>query len=220
MADVDDQQLPQPIRFLTYIHLGREKEYFPKLVDCLRADCESWESLLPAGNVAHGLAWSYYFGYLKVLLPGIDNRIERSEWWGSRQDSRMMSRKLYLLFPVSCMCKDTLCDDDDSITHAGHLETIVRNRAGTVGRSYQSTVYKITDHDMKEWFFVGEYVTAIHTMYEMEMNSHFSGLQTDDKYLQATRFLITIRNILEKDPHCRGRYKFLPYTGETSFNKY
>lgn len=28
------------------------------------------EELLPAGNVAHGLVWSHYFGLLQYLLPG------------------------------------------------------------------------------------------------------------------------------------------------------
>lgn len=28
------------------------------------------ESQLPAGNVGHGLAWSYFYGYLDLILPG------------------------------------------------------------------------------------------------------------------------------------------------------
>ena len=27
-------------------------------------------SAIPAGNVAHGLAWSYFFGFLNIILPG------------------------------------------------------------------------------------------------------------------------------------------------------
>ena len=26
---------------------------------------------LPCGNVAQGLVWAYYYGYLKLILPGI-----------------------------------------------------------------------------------------------------------------------------------------------------
>ena len=26
--------------------------------------------LMPAGNVSHGLAWSYYLNYLRFILPG------------------------------------------------------------------------------------------------------------------------------------------------------
>ena len=26
--------------------------------------------LMPAGNVTHGLAWSYYLNYLRFILPG------------------------------------------------------------------------------------------------------------------------------------------------------
>lgn len=28
------------------------------------------EDLIPVGNVAFGLAWSYYYGYLNLVLPG------------------------------------------------------------------------------------------------------------------------------------------------------
>lgn len=32
---------------------------------------DTWESLLPVGNLAHGFAWGYYYGYLKIILPGL-----------------------------------------------------------------------------------------------------------------------------------------------------
>ena len=25
---------------------------------------------VPVGNIAHGFAWSYFFGYLNLILPG------------------------------------------------------------------------------------------------------------------------------------------------------
>ena len=28
------------------------------------------EDVMPAGNVAHGLVWSHYAGYLQYVLPG------------------------------------------------------------------------------------------------------------------------------------------------------
>ena len=36
-------------------------------------DAQSLASV-PAGDVAHGLAWSYYYGYLKLVLPAIPDR--------------------------------------------------------------------------------------------------------------------------------------------------
>ena len=82
-----------------------------------------------------------------LIFTGIDDRIQASQWWQNDQASRRISKKLFLLFPMSCMCRDTLTEDDRNISHAGHLDTVVRNRAGTVGRPYRSTVYKIRDRN-------------------------------------------------------------------------
>ena len=27
-------------------------------------------SAIPAGDIAHGLAWGYYYGFLHIVLPG------------------------------------------------------------------------------------------------------------------------------------------------------
>ena len=49
-------------------------------------------------NVADGLAWSYYFGYLKLVLPKLDEQIGKSEKY--RYD--VSRRKLYILLPKNC----------------------------------------------------------------------------------------------------------------------
>jgi len=65
---------------------------------------------------------------------------------------------------------------------------------------------------LQTYYFVGEYVTSIHVMYEMEQGG-FAGLKTDDKNLQATHFLVNIQNILNSDKECSHRFRIIYYKG-------
>jgi hypothetical protein len=55
-------------------------------------------------------------------------------------------------------------------------------------------------------------------MYEMEQNAA-TGLQTYEKYVQAMRFYRTIRDILERDPECSGKYKIMFYQGNMGHSR-
>ncbi|XP_021358597.1 stimulator of interferon genes protein-like isoform X4 [Mizuhopecten yessoensis] len=172
---------------------------------------EDWEDHIPAGNVAHGLAWSYYFGYLKFLLPGMDKRIECSKHWKTDSTKRRMCKKILLLYPSSCHCRLRRLDEDSSgrITHEGEVE-LLQDRAGVVGRVYKNTVYSVVSKEGKKFYFVGEYVTCIRTMYEMEQ-SGIAGLKPDDTRLLSTKFLITIKQILDRDKDCTNMYRIIFY---------
>lgn len=210
LEDVTGKDLPYPLKYFTWIHAGEEPTgYLKKLIDVLSAPVVSLKYKFPAGNVAHGLAWSYYFGYLKFVLPGIHNCIMQSEFWNGDKNERNMCKKIIFLFPESCRCYSTLTEDDPNIKIEGHLAPVVRNRAGTVGRRYKNTVYSVLD-GQKRYYFVGEYITAIHTMYEMEI-CEMAGLSTSFKNLQAASFYVTVKNILSNDPKCMNKFKIIRY---------
>ncbi|OWF47889.1 uncharacterized protein LOC110453777 isoform X3 [Mizuhopecten yessoensis] len=211
LHNVKDDDLPHPLRFVTYIHAGKDKDYLHKLLRALAAPDEDWEDHIPAGNVAHGLAWSYYFGYLKFLLPGMDKRIECSKHWKTDSTKRRMCKKILLLYPSSCHCRLRRLDEDSSgrITHEGEVE-LLQDRAGVVGRVYKNTVYSVVSKEGKKFYFVGEYVTCIRTMYEMEQ-SGIAGLKPDDTRLLSTKFLITIKQILDRDKDCTNMYRIIFY---------
>lgn len=65
---------------------------------------------------------------------------------------------------------------------------------------------------LQEYYFVGEYIGVIHTMYLMEQNAS-TGLQTQEKYIQTMRFYLTLRRILDTDLECSSKYKILYYKG-------
>lgn len=59
----------------------------------------------------------------------------------------------------------------------------------------------MTDDNGEDYFFAGEYIGVIHTMFEMEQNAT-TGLQTREKYVQSMRFYLTLKRILDTDPEC------------------
>uniref|UniRef100_A0A8C6K883 STING ligand-binding domain-containing protein n=1 Tax=Nothobranchius furzeri TaxID=105023 RepID=A0A8C6K883_NOTFU len=98
-------------------------------------------------NVAHGLAWSFYLGYLQLVLPRLENSIaafcaahHRSTPLWSRG-----SRKLLILVPLSANISHKLEDEDDNISFLENLPNNEIDRAGVRGRVYKHSVYRVKD---------------------------------------------------------------------------
>ncbi|XP_061167638.1 stimulator of interferon genes protein-like [Saccostrea echinata] len=208
LGGVKLDSLPPPLRLLTCVELHEKFENVHDIIQAIKKADYTWESLLPVGNLAHGFAWVYYFGYLKIILPNID--VKARKWRMENSLDGKMSEKLFLSFPESCRCRGSLSDENPLIEHVGHLPAITMNRAGSVARQYRNSIYSVQDDRGEGYYFVGEYVTIIHTLYEMEQNDK-TGLQTREKYIQAMRFYLTIEDILEKDRECSKKYKIILY---------
>ncbi|CAH1272200.1 TMEM173 [Branchiostoma lanceolatum] len=63
-------------------------------------------------NIAHGLAWSFYTGYLKIILPNLHDRIERSPW---KDKIHPTAWRLLVLLPLKCEVQANLEDGDSNI---------------------------------------------------------------------------------------------------------
>ncbi|KFQ82170.1 Stimulator of interferon genes protein, partial [Phoenicopterus ruber ruber] len=100
-------------------------------------------------NVAHGLAWSYYIGYLKIVLP----RVKKSMEEFSRVNPNMLTCratwKLHILVPLSCDVYDDLEKADSNIQYLTDLTETTLTRAGTKKRVYKHSIYAIRDEDNK-----------------------------------------------------------------------
>ena len=118
-------------------------------------------------NVANALAWSYYFDYLKLVLPKLRYRIAESDTFRHK----ITDEKLYILVPKTCYTFEEISEADDRVKWAGKLPASKINRAGIVERNYQHAVYRIEmprpDGTMAEYHFVLEYATPLMSMYEM-----------------------------------------------------
>ena len=98
-------------------------------------------SLMENNNrlVANGFAWSYYFGYLKIILPELHKRIADLEW-----KDKLSSNKLFILMPRDCLAYGKLSDEAEDgkielaeggviefdVTRAGISKRVYRNNAG------------------------------------------------------------------------------------------
>ncbi|XP_064527614.1 stimulator of interferon genes protein isoform X2 [Pseudopipra pipra] len=98
-------------------------------------------------NVAHGLAWSYYVGYLKIVLPRVKKSMEE---FSSANPNLLVCRKtwkLHILIPLSCDVYDDLEKADSNIQYLTDLSETTMARAGTKKRVYKHSLYAIRDEE-------------------------------------------------------------------------
>ena len=122
-------------------------------------------------NLADGLAWGYYFGYLKLVLPKLEEQIAKSEQF--RYEITM--KKLFILLPKNCFTNDDIADADDRVKWAGNLPECKINRGGIKARSYKHAVHRIEmprpDGGVDKYHFVLEYATPLMNLYDMSKHA-------------------------------------------------
>ncbi|XP_069051471.1 stimulator of interferon genes protein isoform X1 [Lepisosteus oculatus] len=161
-------------------------------------------------NVGHGLAWSFYTGYLRLILPtGLEASIE--EYHASRSAAVLQHRdtwKLHILIPLSCCIPDKLEEADDNISFLDNLPDITIDRAGIRKRVFKHSIYTIYDQAKRPHYCVVEYATPLVTLYQMSQEA-MAGFDAEERLQQSTLFFRTLRDILESSRECRGRYRLI-----------
>ena len=122
-------------------------------------------------NVADGLAWSYFSGYLKLVLPKLEFKISES----AEFRKKITIKKLFILLPKNCAAGSEIKESDPRVTVADALSPLEINRAGIKKRSYKHTVHKIViprpdGREIDEenvYHCVVEYATPLLSLYEM-----------------------------------------------------
>ncbi|XP_076862110.1 stimulator of interferon genes protein isoform X2 [Brachyhypopomus gauderio] len=159
--------------------------------------CESRDQ-----NVAHGLAWSFYLGYLKLVLPELPELVSKDY---SVTRDKLTSSRLHILLPLSAVATARLEEEDRSIRFQRNLPELRIDRAGVRNRVYKHSVYKITDQNQKEYSCVVEYATPLLTLYQMSQDNT-AGLGQQERRQQVFLFYRTLSHILENSLECRNRY--------------
>ncbi|NXV97948.1 STING protein, partial [Calonectris borealis] len=161
-------------------------------------------------NVAHGLAWSYYVGYLKIVLP----RVKKSMEVFSRANPNMLACretwKLHILVPLSCDVYDDLEKADSNIQYLTDLNETTLTRAGTKKRVYKHSLYAIRDEDNKLWHCAVEYATPLQSLYAMSRDE-CAAFSREDRLEQAKLFYRTLEEILKGSKECAGTYRLIAY---------
>uniref|UniRef100_A0A8C8ATQ8 Stimulator of interferon genes protein n=1 Tax=Otus sunia TaxID=257818 RepID=A0A8C8ATQ8_9STRI len=160
-------------------------------------------------NVAHGLAWSYYIGYLKIVLP----RVKKSMEEFSRANPNVMACsetwKLHILVPLSCDVCDDLEKADSNIQYLTDLTETTLTRAGTKKRVYKHSLYTIRDKD-KLWHCAVEYATPLQSLYAMSQDE-CAAFSREERLEQAKLFYRTLEEILKGSKECAGTYRLIAY---------
>ncbi|KAM4732500.1 stimulator of interferon genes protein [Anableps anableps] len=159
-------------------------------------------------NVAHGLAWSFFLGYLHLVLPSLEKSINsfcdshRDNFWGCG------SKKLLILIPLNANISHRLEDEDNHIQFCDSLPNSEIDRAGVRGRVYKHSVYRVMDERGKAHDCAVEYATPLLTLYLMSQERS-AGFGESERRQQVLLFYRTLRDILEQSLECRNRYRLI-----------
>lgn len=163
-------------------------------------------------NVADGLAWSYYFGYLKLVLPYLKDQIAKSEHFRYK----IKRKKLFILLPKTCYTHADIVNADPRVKWAGNLPELKISRGGIKDRIYKHAVHKIEmprpDGTVDEYYLILEYATSLMTLYDMSAHAD-APLSRKERDHQVVLFIRKLREILDKSEECRGNYELVPISG-------
>uniref|UniRef100_A0A8C4HYE1 Stimulator of interferon genes protein n=1 Tax=Dicentrarchus labrax TaxID=13489 RepID=A0A8C4HYE1_DICLA len=175
---------------------------------CLLAEEMLYHSNTRKMNVAHGLAWSFYLGYLRLVLPRLEESI--AAFSATHQASKLGrgSRKLLILVPLNANISHKLEDEDDRISFFDNLPNNEIDRAGVRGRVYKHSVYRVLDEQKKAHECVVEYATPLLTLYSMSQETS-AGFGEPERRQQVLLFYRTLQDILEHSLECRNRYRLI-----------
>ncbi|XP_049991029.1 stimulator of interferon genes protein isoform X1 [Alexandromys fortis] len=161
-------------------------------------------------NVAHGLAWSYYIGYLRLILPGLQARIRMF----NQQNNNMLrgagSRRLYVLFPLDCGVPDDLSVADPNIRFRDKLPQQSMDRAGIKNRVYSNSVYELLENGQPVGACILEYATPLQTLFAMSQDGK-AGFSREDRLEQAKLFCRTLEDILADVPESKNNCRLIVY---------
>ncbi|XP_010896713.2 stimulator of interferon genes protein [Esox lucius] len=165
-------------------------------------------------NVAHGLAWSFYLGYLNLVLPRLEDSIAEfsAKNLGDPFQTRGF-RKLLILLPVNANITHKLEDADTNIRFYDNLPNTEIDRAGVRGRVYKHSVYRILDENRQVHHCVVEYATPLLTLYKMSQESS-AAFGERDRREQVLLFYRTLQDILDCSLECRNRYRLILLSDE------
>lgn len=161
-------------------------------------------------NVAHGLAWSYYIGYLRLILPGLQARIRMFNQLHNNMLRGAGSRRLYILFPLDCGVPDDLSVADPNIRFRDMLPQQNMNRAGIKNRVYSNSVYELLEKGQPAGACILEYATPLQTLFAMSQDGK-AGFSREDRLEQAKLFCRILEDILADVPESRNNCRLIVY---------
>lgn len=188
----------------------KDESWVDEIVNNIKAEVHMGD-ILPSGNVAVGLVFNYFVGYLRQVLPGLKKTIQKSDFY--KDSSERMFMRLIILLPSSCVVPE-ICGGGEGrvpkIKKEGSLS--IQAAHGDKSRPYNPVVYSIALGEEK-WYFLGECPAIIETMSKLKK---YGFVEIDIK-LQVERFRITLQELVQhRNNHvCNNTVSFIVYDDNT-----
>ncbi|VDI25581.1 Hypothetical predicted protein [Mytilus galloprovincialis] len=207
----NDIYIPDALQWVTYVpYNGQTKSHLKSLHNIVSGEDFplKTEMLLPAGDVANGLAWGYVVNYLRVILPDALKNIEQSFKKKNISDYKC-PETLFIIIPKSCDAKGVMKDKNDRISS---FTTTPDIHPFGGGRSFSCQIYQITDQPDK--YFIGQYAAPITCLHEMK-EWRIAGVTADTILSEAYSFYEIVKNLMESaDPQKAKCCEFIYFDDE------
>lgn len=208
--EVDD--LPTEFRHINHcLRYDDDDDFRRKLIGLIRDD-------IPIATQIHvtqtgvGLAWSFFYGYLDIVLPGFDERVKKLTRF-----PLPVYPKLVIVLPVSCRCPEMMPTEDD-FRPIGYVK-YKKSRAAIRERCYKNTVYnfqfKSRNGQQVHCHLAIEFATPLLSLYQMNEGS-VAQLTKVDMANERHRFKEVVSQILSLSVmgKCHGKYLLVDYRDE------
>ena len=161
-------------------------------------------------NVASGLAWGFYHGYLKITAKFLTDCINNSRY--ASELNKLPKR--FILFPTNGQLINALNDVDDRITFIENTPSLKKEQAGIKERVYFQSVYKFTPrcHEFEGFHCIVEQAASVGTINQLRERGCLS---KKDAESAITKFYEIVENCVEQDEMARKTFELILYSGET-----
>ena len=95
-------------------------------------------------DIAEGFVWTYYYGYLALVMPGIQDRCR-----DYIQKYPNIFNKFVILMPSSGYCGTSIGESDGNITFAEKIP-FEMTRSANIKRSYANFLHKLVDPETSD----------------------------------------------------------------------
>ncbi|KAG7209043.1 hypothetical protein KM043_015202 [Ampulex compressa] len=168
-----------------------------------------------------GLAYSYYYGYLRIILPSTGTAVkglqEKLQNFEDTHNITFAIQKLLILIPASAYIPTDLKEASYQwMESIKHLEEEKRDRAGVKGRQYHNSAYKIYPGGYKSnvvpQYVLVEGATPMLTLFEVIKHSHPESYIYKMQCKEIVKaFYKKLQDLLDNDPECRDLCELIYY---------
>ena len=157
-----------------------------------------------------------YFGYLSLVLPELDKSINElgdlqidGAHFRDLVAENPFTEKMFIVLPKNCFCPKSFEQVDSRIKCVSGVKLAEKDRYGVARHVYKSTIYKVSAQN-RTFYCLLEYALPLQTLHDMYKK--LRGTRGRPKFAlkeldqQVVQFLRKLKNILEGDLSCRGKY--------------